>query len=64
MKARYVYVRCGGQGTPPALPYSGPYRVLLRPGEKVFKIAVGDREKIVTADQVWPHMGDGPLQTD
>jgi hypothetical protein len=61
MTARYVYVRRGGQGTPLALPYSGPYQV-LRPGEKVFKIAVGDKEEIVTVDRLKPHTGDGPLQ--
>jgi transposase InsO family protein len=61
MTARYVYVRRGGQGTPLAPPYSGPYQV-LRPGEKVFKIAVGDKEEIVTVDRLKPHTGDGPLQ--
>jgi hypothetical protein len=58
MTARYVYVRRGGQGTPLAPPYSGPYQV-LRPGEKVFKIAVGDKEEIVTVDWLKPHTGDG-----
>jgi hypothetical protein len=61
MTARYVYVRRGGQGTQLAPPYSGPYQV-LRPGEKVFKIAVGDKEVIVAVDRLKPHTGDGPLQ--
>jgi hypothetical protein len=56
MTARYVYVRRGGQGTPLAPPYSGPYQV-LRPGEKVFKIAVGDKEEIVTVDRRWAASG-------
>ncbi len=60
MTTRYVYVRRGGQGTPLAPPYSGPYP--LRPGEKVFKIAVGDKEERVTVDRLKPHTGDGLLQ--
>jgi hypothetical protein len=58
MTARYVYVRRGGQGTLLALLYSRPYQV-LGPGEKVFKIAVGDKEEIVTVDWLKPHTGDG-----
>jgi hypothetical protein len=61
MTARYVYVRRSGQGTLLVPPYSGLYQ-MLRPGEKVFKIAVGDNEEIVTVVQLKPHTGDGPLQ--
>ncbi len=48
--------------------YSGQRRtvgrtcIVLRSGEKTFKLAVGDREEMVSVDRLKPHMGIGPLQ--
>ena len=54
--ASYVYVR-RGQVAPPLTPqYQGPYVVLER-GPKVFKIDLGDREDVVSVDQLKPHRG-------
>ena len=36
--------------------YSGPYQVLER-GNKVWKLQVGERVKVVSRDRVKPHLG-------
>jgi hypothetical protein len=51
-----VYVRRGGNLPLLATLYAGPYKILKR-GEKVFWLKVGDREETVSVDCLKLHTG-------
>ncbi len=55
-----MYVRVGGQQKPLAAPYASPYLVVSK-GAKTFTIQVGQRQEIVSVDQLKPHTGSGPI---
>jgi len=55
----WVYVRRGQHGGPLEQAYVGPYQVLERT-DKVFKLQVGDRVEVVSADRLKPHRGSTP----
>jgi hypothetical protein len=56
-----VYIRRGGTLPLFAPLYAGPYAV-LKWGEKVFRLQVGDREEAVSVDRLKPHTGAEPVQ--
>ena len=58
-EAEMVYVRRGAVSPPLMQGYSGPYRVLER-GPKVFRLQVGDKEEVISADRLKPHTGSTP----
>ena len=57
--AELVYVRRGAVSPPLTQCYSGPFKVLER-GPKVFRLQVGEREEVVSADRLKPHTGTTP----
>jgi hypothetical protein len=59
-RAEHVYVHVGSQQKPLAAPYAGPYLVVSK-GAKTFTIQVGQRQEIVSVDQLKPHTGLGPV---
>jgi len=54
--AKMVYVRKGGQPSPLAQPYSGPYRVISK-GPKYFSIDIRGQQRAITVDRLKPHTG-------
>ena len=57
--AELVYVRRGAVSPPLTQCYSGPFKVLER-GPKVFRLQMGEREEVVSADRLKPHTGTTP----
>jgi hypothetical protein len=57
--ASHVYVLRGGSLPPLAPRYSGPFVVLER-SAKTFRLAVGNREEVVSVDRLKPHLGTSP----
>ena len=53
MSSRFVFIRHDAHRTPLQCPYDGPYEV-LEPGDKVFRIRLGDREELITVDRLKP----------
>ena len=53
MSSRFVFIRHDAHRTPLQCPYDGPYEV-LEPGDKVFRIRLGDREELTTVDRLKP----------
>ena len=51
MEAQFVFVRRDGRRSPLQRPYDGPYRVLQR-NNKTFKIAMGNREEVISIDRL------------
>ena len=51
MSSRFVFIRHDAHITPLQCPYDGPYEV-LEPGDKVFRIRLGDREELITVDRL------------
>jgi hypothetical protein len=60
MAARYVYIRKGGVVPALAPLYSGPYTVIAA-GDKFFRLAVGNKEEVVSIDRLKPHLGLAPV---
>ena len=58
-EAEMVYVRRGAVSLLLMQGYSGPYRV-LECGPKVFRLQVGDKEEVISADRLKPHTGSTP----
>ena len=60
--AQFVFIRQDGHRGPLQRPYEGPYRVVAS-GEKTFRIMVGSREEIISADRLKPAHVDltGPV---
>ena len=60
--AQFVFIRQDGHRGPLQRPYEGPYRVVAS-GEKIFRIMVGSREEIISADRLKPAHVDltGPV---
>jgi len=57
--ATWVYVRRGARGGPMEQAYSGPYRVLEH-SDKLYKLQIGERREVVSADRLKPHTGVQP----
>ena len=57
--AELVYVKRGAVSPPLTQCYSGPYQVVER-GPKVFRLQVGERVEVVSADRLKPHTGSAP----
>ncbi len=55
--AEWVYVRRGGQGTPLADNYLGPYKVVSR-DQKVFRVQMGEAVEVISRDRLKPHLGE------
>ena len=58
--AKFVFIRRDAHRNPIQNPYEGPFKV-LEPGDKTFKIQVGNRHEIVSADRLKPAHLDGNL---
>jgi hypothetical protein len=56
LKAKFVYIRCGG--TVPSLQplYAGLYQVLSG-GDKCFTVEIGGKAEVVSIDRLKPHLG-------
>lgn len=52
---QYVFLRCDAVKKPLQTPYSGPYKVVTR-NEKIFKILVEGKEKVVSIDRLKPYL--------
>ncbi len=57
--AKFMYVRRGGDGTPLAAPYLGPFEVVSS-GPKLFSLKIKDRVETVSVDRLKPHQGQHP----
>ena len=51
--SQFVFIRQDGHRGPLQRPYEGPFRVVAS-GEKTFRIMVGSREEIISADRLKP----------
>jgi len=51
--ARYVFIRHDAHRGPLQRPYDGPYEV-ISPGDKAFRIRVGNREELISIDRLKP----------
>ncbi len=60
-KADFVYVKRYAVAFSLSPLYSGPYRVISR-GEKTFRVDIGGRDEVISADRLKPHLGQAPLQ--
>ena len=56
-----VYVRQDAVKPPLTPSYSGPFKVIER-GPKFFRLKIGDREEVVSADRLKPHTGTTATQ--
>ena len=55
--AKFIFVRRDMHRKPLQKPYDGPFRV-IQPGDKFFKLQVGDREENVSVDRLKPRFLD------
>ncbi|GFO47472.1 Pol polyprotein [Plakobranchus ocellatus] len=51
--SKFVFIRHGGHRGPLQRPYDGPFQVIA-PGDKTFRIMVGDREEVISVDRLKP----------
>ncbi|GFO09873.1 Pol polyprotein [Plakobranchus ocellatus] len=60
--SKFVFIRNDSHRGPLRRPYDGPFRVVA-PGDKTFRIMVGSREEVISADRLKPAYVDltGPL---
>jgi Integrase core domain len=56
---KYVYIRRDGVAHALAAKYDGPYSVLVA-GPKYFRVAVGNKQEVVSVDRLKPHAGEDP----
>jgi hypothetical protein len=57
----YVYVRKDAPSHALAAKYDGPYRVLVA-GGKFFRVAVGNRQEVISVNRLKPHIGAAPSE--
>ncbi|GFO16286.1 Pol polyprotein [Plakobranchus ocellatus] len=60
--SKFVFIRNDSHRGPLRRPYDGPFRVVA-PGDKTFRIMVGNREEVISADRLKPAYVDltGPI---
>ncbi|GFO15326.1 Pol polyprotein [Plakobranchus ocellatus] len=60
--SKFVFIRNDSHRGPLRRPYDGPFRVVA-PGDKTFRIMVGSREEVISADRLKPAYVDltGPV---
>ncbi|GFO14024.1 Pol polyprotein [Plakobranchus ocellatus] len=54
---KFVFIRHDGHRDPLQRPYDGPFQVVA-PGDKTFRVMVGDREEIISVDRLKPTHAD------
>ncbi|GFO31447.1 Pol polyprotein [Plakobranchus ocellatus] len=51
--SKFVFIRHDGHRGPLQRPYNGPFQVVA-PGDKTFRVMVGDREEVISVDRMKP----------